>query len=321
MPLEAFKDLPKCGKLASFSMNETPCGSRITRVLAQCPSLEIITLYAFNFDNADLLPLVGLTKLRALSFGPDREGRITSEAGLEVLARMRSLEDVWIFRLNLPEGKLGFLPQMRNVTKFALTDSKLSQGAYASIAAMPSLRSVAFERLDTIPDPNFAGDVLCELAKCKQLDTLYFQDTRVTAEVFPDVPPLPRLANVAVTGRGRVSDAWVISLLAVCRNLRTLDLEASRLSGQAIAAIAGSKSLDGVILRNASGFEPDWITHLASMKGLTSLSLEGSPVTDADLPGLGALHFLRGLNVSGTRVTKEGVNKLKAALPECNIVQ
>jgi hypothetical protein len=50
------------------------------------------------------------------------------------------------------------------------------------------------------------------------------------------------------------------------------------------------------------------------------LRLDGNPITDKLLDGLSGMTNLSGLNVRGTKVTREGVEKFAAALPRCRIV-
>lgn len=56
------------------------------------------------------------------------------------------------------------------------------------------------------------------------------------------------------------------------------------------------------------------------MRGVTTLSLGGTSVTDAGLKHLTALSNLRVLDVGYTQVSERGVRDLQENLPECQIV-
>jgi leucine-rich repeat protein SHOC2 len=59
---------------------------------------------------------------------------------------------------------------------------------------------------------------------------------------------------------------------------------------------------------------------IGKLTKLEWLALEDNPITDADLEHLKPLGNLKELDVSNTNVTKEGVESLKTALPNCHIV-
>jgi len=56
------------------------------------------------------------------------------------------------------------------------------------------------------------------------------------------------------------------------------------------------------------------------VKQLKRLSLATSGMTDAGLDHLAGLTNLEELNVTGTKVTADGIARLQAALPKCKIV-
>jgi Leucine-rich repeat (LRR) protein len=59
---------------------------------------------------------------------------------------------------------------------------------------------------------------------------------------------------------------------------------------------------------------------LAALSELESLNLYGNEVTDALLAKLATLPKLKKLYLWQTKVTEEGVKKLKEALPECEVI-
>jgi hypothetical protein len=61
------------------------------------------------------------------------------------------------------------------------------------------------------------------------------------------------------------------------------------------------------------------VAYVGELKGLERLSLAGSGATDASLKSLCGLAKLRVIDLSGTKVTAEGVSALRKALPTCDI--
>jgi hypothetical protein len=61
------------------------------------------------------------------------------------------------------------------------------------------------------------------------------------------------------------------------------------------------------------------LKELAGVRGLRTLYLDRTQVTDAGLKELSGLKGLKNLYLSKTRVTKAGVKELRKALPNCEI--
>lgn len=59
--------------------------------------------------------------------------------------------------------------------------------------------------------------------------------------------------------------------------------------------------------------------NLSRAPKLTSLFLEGTPITDAGLNPLADCKSLKSLTLKGTKVTDQGMNWLKERLPACSI--
>lgn len=53
---------------------------------------------------------------------------------------------------------------------------------------------------------------------------------------------------------------------------------------------------------------------------VVGLNLDGSKITDAGLDKLAELDQLRWVGLAKSDVSEEGINKLKAALPNCNVL-
>lgn len=61
------------------------------------------------------------------------------------------------------------------------------------------------------------------------------------------------------------------------------------------------------------------LARLPAMGRVKSLTLEGTSVTDAGMKYLAKLHGLHTIDLRNTRVTAEGANRLKLALPNCQV--
>jgi hypothetical protein len=63
------------------------------------------------------------------------------------------------------------------------------------------------------------------------------------------------------------------------------------------------------------------VANLAGLKGLKRLSLANTGLSDAGLKHLEGLAALEHLDLSGTKVTADGVAALKQALPKCEVTR
>ena len=61
------------------------------------------------------------------------------------------------------------------------------------------------------------------------------------------------------------------------------------------------------------------IAHLKASTNLRHINMTQSALSDASVEVLSEFPRLRILNANGTKLTADGVKKLKAALPNCNI--
>jgi hypothetical protein len=83
-------------------------------------------------------------------------------------------------------------------------------------------------------------------------------------------------------------------------------------------SLAAMPDLTHLFLYNV-GIDDDDAAELAKCKKLTATTFTKSRLTDVGLARLTAITTLRGTDVSGTKVTGDGVKKLAAALPGCRV--
>ena len=100
--------------------------------------------------------------------------------------------------------------------------------------------------------------------------------------------------------------------------LEKLTLVRTRAGAESLAAIGQLKNLRVLVLdytqTDVKGF-----AQLAGLTLLEELSLDSANVSDESVPVIAGMKKLRALNLYHTMVTEAGLEKLKAALPECRI--
>jgi Leucine-rich repeat (LRR) protein len=124
------------------------------------------------------------------------------------------------------------------------------------------------------------------------------------------------LVSLGITG-GKLN-APTCEVIAGLPKLGSLALHDGTLDEGALRVLGTCPKLRALVLNNTTFPEAE-VKHLAGLSGLESLDLTSPSVTDKSLEHLTKLTRLRKLNLRATKVTKEGVTKLSAALPRCEI--
>jgi hypothetical protein len=96
--------------------------------------------------------------------------------------------------------------------------------------------------------------------------------------------------------------------------LKQLYLYNSPITNRGMTHLAGLKELKGLRLDGTQVTDAG-LVHLADLQKLEHLDLYNTQVTNDGLTHLAGLQKLRGLRVNKTRVTDQGVHKLKKSLP------
>ncbi len=188
------------------------------------------------------------------------------------------------------------LLQLRDLPAFGV-------GAARTVAAIPVVKRVNLWRTNATPA------AVAALGECPDLDHLDLNN----GDEFPIV-----------------TDAGLAGL-AKLKNLKVLTCERSRVTPAGLAAIGGLTKLEELNLSKSS-IDDTAMSHVAKLVNLTSLNLaftkvtgkglatvsagatklsylnvDGTGVTDADLPALAALPELSELSLGDTRVTDAGM--------------
>jgi WD40 repeat protein len=150
-----------------------------------------------------------------------------------------------------------------------------------------------------------------------------------------------RLTALTIEPRFRITDLGVRELMALT-NLRELNLSGQPITDAALEYIGKLPELRKLWLANtevtnAAGpllgamgqletlglndtqVGDEIIADLELLKSLTELDLSRTRLTDLGLEGMGAFQSLRKLNIEKTKTSAAAVEKLRQALPQCEI--
>jgi len=117
--------------------------------------------------------------------------------------------------------------------------------------------------------------------------------------------------------------AWLPFLVGenlglVTSSIRELHLEDTPLGFDDFEQISRWCDPEAITL-GGSSVADDWLTHLPRMGSLRVVTICNAPVTDQGVAHIKKLKDLREVFIRGTRVSRDGAESLRAALPSCDV--
>ena len=115
-----------------------------------------------------------------------------------------------------------------------------------------------------------------------------------------------------------IDDGQLAGLAPIDAQVAALNLSRTKVTDDGLKALEPLKNLRKLHLENTKIGDAG-LTHLKGLTSLEYLNLYGTQVTDSGLAQLEGLKNLKALYLWQTKVTPAGVEKLKQALPKCEI--
>jgi internalin A len=240
------------------------------------------------------------------------------------------------------ESKLSGLTKLTRLEELTLGgENPLSDAAVAAtIAKLPRLEVLWLGARTTLGEKTAAA-----LLELKSLRTLVGgQNFQVTADQFAPVLQLPRLQYLNLDGSmvddklvahfeksSSLRDVWLqwvpnlgdAGLTSLCRikHLRTLYISGSAVTDAGLAKLKTCTQLTELNLSGCKAISDRGLTPIAELKSLLRLDLSFTPVSDASIPELAKLQNLGMLIINDTRITAQGADRLRKALPHCEVLR
>jgi len=257
-------------------------------------------------------------------------GDVTVPAGKELRL---SIGDAFAHRSHL--SSLG----PNDIQELRLSSRELADADLDSIRGLTGLESLSLGGTYAGPCP-FTGRGLANLQDMTKLRSLMLDFTSVTDDQLAHLAKLKSLESVSLhrdkqlTGDGLVHlkgltslrelkfystpvDDRVLEHIKRLTSLEVLSLQSTRVTSAGLSRLAGLKHLKELFLPRQIGDEG--LAHLRGLTALERLLLYSEDITDAGLGHLQDLPALRSLTLLSAKVTRNGVESLRAARPGLEI--
>jgi hypothetical protein len=316
----------------SFSMAATIACVNCLRLPSEGASrVEFVGLYG---RIATLAPLADLPNLRSLFLSDDldleHKSKLTPRA-LAELPEIKKVRDLILYFTGRVDAELlRVIATMDNIRTLHLGGQPSYQGTDGSQAR--SVREVVSSALleeedfKTIRSMNglrgltVTGCTLSALGlrqiSSLRLSGIQLSDRSVTDDCLERLPD--GLQSLHLTESG-VTDGG-LSCLSRLRQLKRLDVAHTGITGIGLRDLAPLDELRCVTL-DQSALDDDGAAALPALKQLSGLDIQHTAVTDAAVDHLSQCGSLRRLYLFGSRISLQGVDRLREMLPRCKVTQ
>ncbi len=274
--------LPRLTKLAIRFANITDEG---LMHLQDSVDLEILDLRGcVQITDAGLVHVAGLTNLRVLQL----QTPAVTDAGVVQLAGLKKLESLSLEHCAVTEQGLAIVAQLPRVRDLSLMENQILEDAHLKpLGALTGLTDLSL-RWTPID-----GSGMTYLTSLNEMERL----------------------NLGQTNAGDIA----LESIRDCDKMQWLSLWQTAVTDDGLKNLVQMQELRHLDLKNTSTSDVG-LEHISQLKELEHLDLQQTFVSDAGLAQLTELPKLKHLDLTVTVVTPEGVERLQAALPDCNIV-
>jgi hypothetical protein len=239
-------------------------------------------------------------------------GTVVTDEGFRQLKTLTRLEQLDLYCSRITnEGLRHLAASHQELVDLCLSWSRITDAGLVHLKQLPSLRRL---NLGQLPISDTGVEQLGGLANLE--DVRFHYCRQLSDRSLETIAKLPRLQTLFLDGCN-ITDAGLIRL-KVIHQLQELGLLSTKITNQGLANLVAMKQLQKLDVRETS-VSDQGLQYLGRLESLRELRLRKTNVSDAGLVHLTRLKHLRQLDLSDTRVTIQGVEVLKAALPNCTI--
>ena len=278
---------------------------------------DLQALEVWDIDNEGIQTIAHLT---ALQWFFVYESQLSDE-GVERLVGCSALEFLGMFDCGKLDTSFATLKQLPNLAEIELGDTELTPGAIQGLSELPQLEYLWLEYMP-INDAEFIENFTLP----RSLRHFAFGACEsLTDAALAHIAKLYRTAEVPLLRFGvlhtPVSEAGIISVL---KSMPTEQVESvwishTRSTTRVVDEIEGMTNLEELWAAGLPITDEE-LNRLELLTKLESLDISKTQLTDKAVETLSAFKNLKRVDVRETGVTSVGAEKLKYALPTCEVL-
>jgi beta-aspartyl-peptidase (threonine type) len=209
--------------------------------------------------------------------------------------------------------QLGAIP-IRDNTRligFRFDHTKVTDADLQGIESLNDLTDLSLEQT------SIGDEGIEHLRGLAQLEWLNLYRTQITDHGLEIVAAMPSIRYLPI-GATHVSDAG-LKHLSQMKKLRYLGLRGNAITDTGVQHLRELALLEGLHLGETQITDAG-VQQLSALTGLNELYLQKTKITDESIDALAKMSGLQQLVLGDTQITADGVARLQAALPKCQIV-
>lgn len=278
-----------------------------------------VNLRSSWITDADLLGLAAMTDVRELNLSHTR----ITDIGFQRLKTLKKITRVNLYYAEqIGDGALAAMRDWKELRHVNLRGTQVTDAGLVHLAGLP------IESID-VGFSLFTDGGFDQLVAMPALKQIAVGGNKVTDAGLNSLRLMPNLNELDVSGVQRTdSGLWsatvtdrALDTIGLLTGLQSLNVHGAKFTDLGFAKLGRLKELRKVDLGETQ-LSAKALSTLANFEKLQTLSLSKAARVDDDaIPALSQLKALQWVDLSGTAVTADGVQRLRAALPKCTVVR
>jgi Leucine-rich repeat (LRR) protein len=287
--------------------------------LKEIKTLEYLNLPSKGISDKGLAYLGELTKLkhlhipRASYVDPSMDKDYYTDEGLKELAKLRSLEELYIGSTGITDVGMSHIAGLTNLKELHIFTGSITEKGLAKLMALKSMKKLSLHYAK--------GMTASRLSQLNGLSGLTDLDVRKIekGDAPLDISGLRSLEQLSISLKGETAfgDDDLVCLSKLER-LRGVQLYPHAFSDAGIAHLAGLKDLEGLSIGGPE-MTNKGLSYLSNMRKLNHLTITDGDLSDKGLRHLEGLKGLTYLNITSENAfSNAALQRLRVQLPNCH---